>query len=257
MKNVFCSMVAVGLFAAGASAQTAPLYRIFLDTSGNAGSDAAPHPGSGTLSYGNPNLPNGGGRLFIYGEFQLADQTVLSPNFDITVDGGTITGAWNYNGLGQDTLTGDRRWGVASPNPLVNPGGNTVSFTSGNIIHMGLKNGIFADNFDLQHDNTNRFGDTLLGYADVANDPGVEATVWITVGQQGFAILGGNQDSGVAFGFGDPSVRAGDVGRRTQIADATIVPEPAGFMLLGLGVLALTFLERIGTARRSSRIEDA
>ena len=83
-------------------------------------------------------MPAGGGRLYIYGEFQYRDQTVLSPNFDITVDGGTITGAWNYNGPGQDGLTGDQRWNAATPNPLINPGGNTVSFTSANLTHMGL-----------------------------------------------------------------------------------------------------------------------
>ena len=208
-----------------------PPFRIFFDESGNAGSDDAPHPGSGTLSYGNPDLAPGGGRLYIYGEFQADDQTVLSPNFDITIDGGTITGAWNYNGFGQNSLDfSSTRWNVAAPNPLINPGGNSVSFTSANLIQMGLKNGVFADNFDGQHDNTRNFGDTLLGYIDV-EAPGA-ASVWLTVGEEGFALLGGGPDTPIFFGYGDASVPAGDVDVRTLMADATI-----GELLCGNGDL--------------------
>ena len=202
MRKLLSTLFVAGLLVASANAQqTDPLYRIFFDTSGNAGSDAAPHPGRDTLSYGNPVLPAGGGRLYIYGEFLRDDQTILSPNFDIEIDGGTITEAWNYNGPGQDSLTGDNRWDVASPNPVINPGGNIVSFTSANLTHMGLKNANYADNFDVQHDNARNFGDTLLGYVDVSG-PG-PATVWITIGQQGFAILGGGPDTPIYMGFGD------------------------------------------------------
>ena len=69
---------------------------------------------------------------------------------------------WIYNGTGQDTLTGDRRWGAAAPNPVMNPSGNTVSCTVANPTHMGLESGAFADHFDIQHDNTRGFGDTPL-----------------------------------------------------------------------------------------------
>ncbi len=92
--------------------------------------------------------------------------------------------------------------------------------TAAGLIHMGLKNGIFADNFDIQHDNTRNDGDTLLGYIDVVA-PGA-ASVWLTVGQQGFAILGGGPTSPILFGYGDASVAAGVVGVRTLIADATV-----------------------------------
>ena len=223
MKRVLRTLFAVGLFVAGANAQVDPLFRVFLDRSGNAGSNAAPHPGSGTLRYGNPVLPIGGGRLYIYGEFQLEDQTILSPNFDITIDGGIITSAWNYNGPGQDTLTGDRRWDEAAPNPVINPGRNTVTFNATNLTHMGLKNGFYADFYDIQHDNTRGQGDTLLGYIDVE---GTVASIWLTVGKHQFAILGGGLDSPIAFGYGDASVLAGRVGVRTRIAEATIAACP-------------------------------
>ncbi|MCH7871766.1 MAG: PEP-CTERM sorting domain-containing protein, partial [Planctomycetes bacterium] len=81
------------------------------------------------------------------------------------------------------------------------------------------------------------FGSTLLGYVDVAAEG--FATVWLTVARQGIAIQGGGPDTPINFGFGDDPVPAGSFGRRTRIADATIVPEPAGLMLLGLGVLVL------------------
>jgi len=204
-----------------------PGFRIFFDESGNAGSNAAPHPSSGTLSYGNPVLLAGGGRLYIYGEFQNPDQTILSPNFDITIDGGTITGAWNYNGPGQSFLTLDQRWDAAAPNPVISPGGTSVSFTAANRTHMGLKNDILADNFDVQHDNTRNDGDTLLGYIDVVA-LGTAASVWLTVGQQGFAIQGGGPTSPILFGYGDASVVAGGVGDHLSGSKQRLVLEPLG-----------------------------
>ena len=119
MRKLLCALFVAGLLGASANAQD-PLYRVFLDTSGNRG-DAAPHPGSGTLSYGNPELPAGGGRLYIYGEFQSGDQTILSPNFDVTIDGGRQfrvaiarrAGCRSRHGLGHSRpagLRGSGRW---------------------------------------------------------------------------------------------------------------------------------------------------
>ncbi len=237
MSKLVGTLLVAGLLVAGANAQD-PLFRVFFDIEGTGGADNASHrPGDHNLSYGNPELGPGGGRLYIYGEFQRDYQHILSPNFDITIDGGIITEAWNYNGPGQDTLSGGKRWDAAGPNPAMNPGGRTVSFTAANLTQLGFKNREYYDLFDVQHDNTRDFGETMLGYVDVKSDPGVEATVWITVGEGGFAVLGG--PGLIAFGYGDDSVRAGDPGVRTEIADATVVPEPGSVMLLGLGVLAL------------------
>ncbi len=209
------TLLIAGLLVACANAQP-PCFRVFFDTEGSDGELGSHRPGDHVLSYGNPELPAGGGRLYIYGEFHKDEQNFFCPTYDIAVDGGVITDAWNYNEPGQDTLTGDFRWDAASPDPNMASG----TFTACNLQHMGLKNGLFADHFDLQHDNTNGFGDTLLGYIDVANDPGVRATVWITVGQQGFGNFGHCDD--IAFGYGDAPVRAGVPGVRTQIPDATV-----------------------------------
>ncbi len=82
-------LLAVGAFCGPAGAQEH--VRLFFDVSGNAGSDAAPHPGSETLSYTNPTLPAGGERLFIYAEFLGEHISFVSFSYDITVDGGSIT----------------------------------------------------------------------------------------------------------------------------------------------------------------------
>jgi hypothetical protein len=238
MKLLFSTVLAGGLTATVAADES---FRMFFDTSGNAGSNAAPHPGGNTLSYHNPVLPSGGGRLFIYGQFQSNGpdgdgQVILSPNYDITIVGGTITEAWNFDGPGQDAQTNDRRWDAASPNPAVNPNSESVSFTAANLTHLGLKNNDYADQFDVQHDNAFGFGDTLLGYVDVAG-PG-PATIWITVGEQGFAILGGGPDDLIFMGFGD------DPRDPVQIPEATIVPEPATGLMLAAALLCLAPVRR-------------
>ena len=227
----FIAAATAGLFVSAAGG--GGTFRLFFDIEGSDGELGSHRPGNHVLSYGNPVLPAGGGRLYIYGEFQQDDQTIFSPNYDITVDGGVITDAWHYNEPGQDTLTGDSRWDAASPDPNMATG----NFTAANLTHMGLKNGIFADNFDLQHDNTNGFGDTLLGYVDVVNVGG-PASVWMTPALGNCGILCWRKGL-IFFGFGDDPVEWRSIGQRSEIAEATIVPEPAGLMLLGLGVLAL------------------
>jgi hypothetical protein len=229
MDHIRCAtLLVIGAICVPAGAQG---VRMFFDVSGNAGSDAVPHPGSETLSYSNPVLPAGGGRLYIYVEFLYESLTVLAPDLDITVDGGSITEAWNYNGPGQQRISNDQRWNAATPNPAMNPGANTVSFTAGNLTHMGLGNSPLHDLTDVQHDNARNFGDTLLGYVDVEGDPG--AAVWMTVGEAGFAYL--HTDPYIYFGFGDDRVQIWDVGVRTGLPEATIIPEPGTAALLLLG----------------------
>ena len=222
-------LLAVGAFYVPAGAQEH--VRLFFDVSGNAGSDAAPHPGSETLSYTNPTLPAGGERLFIYAEFLgPPDITFVSFSYDITVDGGSITEAWNYNGYGQQLFTNDQRWDFAEPNPAVNPGDVFVGFPSVNLTHMGLGNSALHGALDVQHDDSRNFGDTLLGYVDVVGEPG--ATIWMTILEPG--IIFGNQGlfARVFLGFGDDPVRTSQIGVRTQMPEATIVPEPGTWALL-------------------------
>ncbi len=153
MSKLVGTLLVAGLLVAGANAQE-PLFRVFFDIEGTGGADNASHrPGDHNLSYDNPELGPGGGRLYIYAEFQAVDQTVLSPNFEITIDGGVIAEAWNYNGPGQDTLTGGMRWDAATPNQAVYPDGmNIVAFSSANLTQIVLEYDPFADLFVFQHD---------------------------------------------------------------------------------------------------------
>ena len=221
------------LLASAANARDVP-FRLFFDTSGNAAANNAPHPGEATLGFDNPILPDGGGRLYLYAMFMQTDTNVYSPNMDIVIDGGTITEAWNYNGEGQDTRGGpdSQRWKFANPNPLTHPNTSVVEFTAANITGFGLKNDATHALFDIQYDDSiSEFGTTLLGYVDVANDPGQMAEVRYRVGQIGFAIEGGLGD--LFFGFGDGP-------NENPLPDATIVPEPATLIMFCLASLLLS-----------------
>ncbi|MEE9131769.1 MAG: hypothetical protein V3T84_17290 [Phycisphaerales bacterium] len=248
-------------FVKGANAQGS-VGRIYFDLDGNVpgaqNENDAPHPG--VTAKENPML-DGGGRLFIYWEFGGGNQNVLSPNYDITVDGGTITAAWNYNNTNIGGI-GFTRWEQAgSPptdyfvepwnfpgGPAFNPtlvGGPLVSLTSASVaFSFGLNNDAAHQVFDNQLAFTDGpFGSTLLGYIDVSLDAGQSsAEVFITVGQQGLAILGGGPATPIFFGFGDAPVGAGDVGIRTGIAEATIVSEPCPWDLDGSGIVGATDL---------------
>ena len=256
MKKLLEALIVASLLVGCANAQ-GPGARIYFDLDGNVpmsqNENDAPHPGA--TAQENPTVENGAGRLYIYWQFGAADQFVLSPNYDITVDDGSIDWAWNYNDTNIGNIGFDR-W-EPLPNaqnpadyavepwnfpggPAFNPtaGTNPISFTSAAILAFGLSNDAAHQGFDNQLAiGDGPFGSTLLGYVDVSLDPGQGlATVWLTVGEHGIAFFAGFL---INFGFGDDPVSPGEPGIRTTIADAVIVPEPTGLMLLGLGVLVL------------------
>ena len=92
MRKLIGALTVAGLLVACANAQ--PGARIYFDEAGsvpgNQAEGDAPHPG--VTAKINPSL-FGGGRLYIYWEFGGANQNVFSPNYDIEIDGGTITNA--------------------------------------------------------------------------------------------------------------------------------------------------------------------
>ena len=259
MRKLIGILTVAGLLAGYANAQ-GPGARIYFDlggsTPGNQAESDAPHPGATAKINPIGDSTDGPVRLYIYWEFGGANQNVFSPNYDIEVDDGHITNAWNYNntnigGIGftrWEPLGGDppTDYGVEPWNfpggPDNNPtavNGPSVSFTSAAIIAFGLANDAAHQGLDNQLAiGDGEFGSTLLGYVDVVADA-AEATVWMTVGVQGIAIEGGGPNDRIFFGFLDDPVSAGDSGRRTAIQEATVIPEPASLMLLGLGVLVL------------------
>ncbi len=226
--SILCLAVALN---DAASACTA---RLFFDLSGNGGDEHAAHPG--TLAFGNPTLRDGGGRLYLYFEFSRpagSGQFRLGVNYNVAIDGGLIEETFNY----QPYIEGAQRhrWqevrGNPAPNPAVRPASKSARYTAVNINAFGLKNDAAAVALDQGYDEVSNT--TILGYVDVAGEQG--ATVWITVDLLG--IAGPNCPSNpIYMGFGDEPVPAGGAsGRRTTIPEATIVPEPAAWLLLAGG----------------------
>jgi hypothetical protein len=76
-------------------------------------------------------------------------------------------------------------------------------------------------------------GTTLLGFVDVQRSPGEKrADVFLAMGEAGFGAFNSLERS-VYFGFGDDPLPAfGSPGRRSEMADATVVPEPSSIALL-------------------------
>lgn len=240
----------VGLLAVAANAETG---RLLFDLAGNGGTNTGPHPGN--LALTNPVLPPGGGRLYLYWQFGPRGpdpyQDVLGLNYNVTVDGGTLSGAMNFQNPNLGWV--GWRWqhvpGNPSPNPATNPGGSTQRFTAININHFGLRNDASAVAFDTQYDQfTNS---TNLGYVDVAS-PG-PAQIWLTVDRIGIAIQGGSRDDEIYMGFGDAPLLAGrNMGQRSEIPEAIIIPEPATAALLVAAMAAASTRRRRWEAKRSA-----
>ena len=197
-------------------------------------------------------------RLYIYAEFLEANALWLATNFDVTVDGGAaITDIGRYNAF---TRVGPRWTGgggtvnnpqnasyrgawIGNPN---NSGGGVWNWDAA-FSTMQTGNPISAadtaDNHYLRTADPNGgpLGTTLLGFVDVENAGAfaVSSDLFMTVESPIFAKFGGGGNERVFFGYLDASVGGGEIGVRTSIADATVVPEPASLMLLGLGALAL------------------
>ena len=181
-------------------------------------------------------------RLYLYGEFLGENDLWLAINFDITADGdATLSNPTMYN---HQTEEG-RRW-TSRGHTLNSP--TNASFRGAWIGNPAESvGGVWnwyphADINDPRHyrrawdSQGGGLGTTLLGYVDVE---GADGSLWMTVESPIFARLGPGPDDFVHFGYGDASVGTGAIGERTTIAEATVVPEPAGLMLLGLGALAV------------------
>lgn len=225
MSKLVGILILLGIALAPAAAQGDIIGRLYFDLLGNDGSESGPR--LGPTAKVNPELPNGGGRLFIYWEFGHTDQLILGLGVDIEIIDGLITEAFYYNPEIPLSPPLDR-WNQAVPNPAQNPNVDRIPFQAANVNQAGLRN---ADGFpDNQFDPTDGpFGSTLLGYVDVVNDADQFADIRFHGNNFGIAERGGHPGDTVLFGFGDP-----------LDPHARIIPEPGGLMLIGLGALALS-----------------
>ncbi len=251
MKRLLATCVMALLVVGTANAQ----LRIYLDPVGVGVQEAR----TVETDYGNPVVGPGAGRLYIYGEFLENDALWLGVSFNINIDTGdaTFTDMVRYNTF---TQLGPRWSGPVVGGFINNP--QNASFRAAAIVNPQVSAGGLwnwdaaeatahtgspfpnADDRDANHyrracdSHGGGRGTTLLGYFDYAENTGGSSDVFMTVEDPAFALyLGGN--GRVNFGYGDDSVAGNELGVRTTMADATIVPEPASLMLLGLGALAL------------------
>ena len=235
MRTLFATCV-VGLFVVGSANGQ---IRIFFDFEGVGEQEdrGAVDP----LSYDNPVVNGTAGpvRLYIYGEFLSENALWLALNFDITAVGDAmLSNPTMYNHRTEHGL----RWS-ARGSALNSP--TNASFRSAWIGNPskaagGIWNWPGAEIDDPRHfrrdwdSGPDADGTTLLGYVDVEGNDG---SLWMTTESPGFFRLGGGSQDPVYFGYGDGPVPPG--GGRTAIAEATVVPEPAGLMLLGLAALVM------------------
>jgi hypothetical protein len=228
-----------------APAQGTEDIRIFFDaTQTKPNGSLTEHPGP--LAFENPVVQSGE-RLNIYAEFLDEQQWWTVVMFDVEVDGGVVTHAHYFNALGQVNypVNGSQRWAGAQPNPPSMPRTDRVRFGAVAAGYWGLESGPGARSVEpLQYrrpeeDGGSVAGTTLLGYIDVALDPGVTAAdVFLTIGDGGIIHANGLERA-IFFGFGDAALHPNQRHVRTDIHDAVVIPEPPSILLLAGAALAV------------------
>ena len=237
MKRHLCVLAGVALFVAPALAQDSA-FRLYLSQQGVVGN--TPLAGI-TPDQANPEIidPTGGThRLYVWAQVIGAEtpQEYVSVGYNVVTSGASqVTGAstWNYTNI----LT---RWSVTNGGQL---GGGTlhnVRLAEDPIGFFGVADNAGRGGFDLQFDPMTK--STVIGWIEVQG----LGEIFLQVGDIGIIRTNtlGNPNAtwdDVYLGFGDEN--AGLMGNSfdmgSPIADASIVPEPAGLLLLGLAGLAI------------------
>lgn len=253
MKRILATLVGLSMLAGAASAANLRLF-FSADNPVGGGHNPLPAPaGNGAMNVaaqaGNPlltpselgsqsnaSLPQGGGRLHLWG---TGDQGDPDPNVwngigvRIQIAGGagvSITGGGGLNVTSPTTL---RRWETGSDfNPVGDSRYNFIAVT-----RAGLNLPALDDGWD------NGSNAVYLGYIDLsANTGATNAEVRLVVDNAGISRQGGNVNEDlIFFGFGDPGLRGDAFGQASRDADAIVapIPEPASMLLVGLAALAL------------------
>ena len=234
MKQTLIVLAGVALLAMPALGQESPdsAFRLFLDEAGVEGNTPL---GGISPAMINPDVL-AGTRLYVWAEVQgdggaASMHKYISVGYNVRAENGAeILGnsTWNYNNvLG--------RWAVTNAGTLAGGELMNVRLAANPSANFGVADDDF-NGFDLQFDPATT--STVLGWVEVGGAMGGE--IFFEVGDITIIRTEGTYDD-VYLGFGDEGdgVMGNMVDRRSSIADATIIPEPASLLLLGLAGLAI------------------
>ena len=239
MKRLLWVLAGSALFAGPALAQDSA-FRLYLAYEGVEGNT----PLSGiSPAQRNPVLTSTGThRLYVWGQVIGAEtpQKYVSVGYNVVTTGtARVIGAstWNYTNI----LS---RWSVTNAGQLHGATLRNVRLAADPDAFFGVADNAGPGNFDQQYDPVTN--STVLGWIEVDDGLGPGSGIFLQIGDIGIIRTTKLGNPGatwdvVYLGFGDEN--AGLMGNSfdmgSPIAEATIVPEPAGLLLLGLAGLAI------------------
>ena len=225
MKHLIAVVAIVALVAVPASAQDEKI-RLFLDEVG----------ATGDPTFVNPVTT--AGTLYLWAEMVDSPAEVHwnSVSFNILGTGDVmVTGAtmYNTNVFGTDRWQGQTYNGDAFPTAEAKDFRNFYVSAGFGVTQQWGRLGFDPDYRDIGGQEVNLLGEIQFS--------GTGGDIFIGVGLGGIVLSGAPAAMPVYMGFGDEdSGLMGDsFDQYSRDADAAIIPEPAGLMLLGLGALAL------------------
>ena len=179
----------------------------------------------------------GTSRLYIWGMTDLY-LSLWAVNFDVVLqplEGDVSFLDWQIYNFESAEYPGVYRWDMLLPGELQPTHLDDVALHGYPVAGWGMIHEVAMYYGDLQYD-----PDTycmLLGYVDLVMSPDAQAELYFTIGNDGW----GSQPilEWIQFGWGDDPVDAFHYGEESALADAVIVPEPAGLALLLAAALAL------------------
>ena len=237
MKRLLCVLSGVAMLVGPALAQDSA-FRLYLSEQGVEGNTPL---GGITPMQDNPRIidPAGGThRLYVWGQVIGAEtpQQYISVGYNVVGTGGvavTDASTWNYSNILY-------RWTVTNVGQLGGGSLQNVRLAAAPVGFFGVADNAGPGNFDQQYDPATT--SSVLGWIEVQG----LGEVFLQIGAVGIIRTNTIGNPGVTWddvylGFGDEN--AGLLGNSfdisSPIAEAKIVPEPAGLLLLGLAGLAI------------------